>query len=223
MIGMKTSLALIVGFLALGGVARAQGAPAATDDKGYVEVVGQSAFSDVTSQSYGVEGGITIRPHLQIYVEFGRTLNVSPSALGAGAQTIAGAISRYQSNVGYSAKEPATFFTGGIRYAFDVHGSKVQPYVLAGAGVARLQRNVTFTVNGTDVTANLAQDQYGNVVLGSDLSGSETKAMFALGGGLAIPVWQMVVIDLQVRYGHIFASDAGINLTRAGVGIGVRF
>jgi opacity protein-like surface antigen len=222
---MKSVLALVVGAFILGGVADAQtAAPAGgTADKGYVEVAGQSAFGDVTSQSYGVEAGITIRPQMQVFVEFGRTLNVAPSSLGTAAQLIAGAISNYQSNVGFSAKEPATFFNGGIRYAFEVHGSRAQPYVLAGAGVAQLKRSVTFTVNGTDVTANLSQDQYGDVVLGSDLSGSETKAMFVLGGGLALPVWQMVVIDLQLRYGHIFASDAGINVTRAGVGLGVRF
>jgi opacity protein-like surface antigen len=101
--------------------------------------------------------------------------------------------------------------------------SAAQPYVLAGIGAARLKRDVAFTVGGTDVTANLAQDQYGNITLGSDLSGSETKAMFVLGGGLAWAAWQRLNLDLQFRYGRIMAADAGINVIRAGIGIGVRF
>jgi hypothetical protein len=32
-----------------------------------------------------------------------------------------------------------------------------------------------------------------------------------------------LVLDLQFRYGRIFAEDGGINVSRAGVGIGVRF
>jgi opacity protein-like surface antigen len=70
------------------------------------------------------------------------------------------------------------------------------------------------------VTRNLAQ--YG-VQLGSDLSGSFTKPMLVLGGGALWLAWQRLVVDFQYRYGRIYADDGGINLNRAGVGIGVRF
>jgi hypothetical protein len=32
-----------------------------------------------------------------------------------------------------------------------------------------------------------------------------------------------LIIDLQYRYGRVFMSDEGLNISRAGVGIGVRF
>src|SRR5471032_1404091 len=178
---MRSLLTVLVGSLALGGVANAQtGRPAASapvEDAGYAEVVAQSAFGNVTSQSYGLEAGFTIRPQMQVFVEVGQTRNVATAELSAAAQTIAGALSRTQNNVGFTTKEPATFGDVGIRYSIAVAGSKARPYVLGGFGLASVKRNVAFTVGGTDVTSNLSQDQYGNIVLGTDLSGSETKPM----------------------------------------------
>ena len=52
-------------------------------DQGYVEAVAQSAFGNVTSQSFGVEAGINITPSTQVFVEFGQTRDTSPSTLGA--------------------------------------------------------------------------------------------------------------------------------------------
>lgn len=192
----------------------------ADESKGYVEFVAQSAFGNVTSQSFGGEVGITIEPNIQVFFEFGSTRDVATSDLGTAAQLIANTLSQTQSNVGYSVKEPATFGVAGARYLFPIANSKLQPYVLAGLGFAKVSRNVRFTVGGTDVTANLAQYF---IVLGSDLSGDSTRPMISLGGGVAYPVWQRVFADFQFRYGRIFAEDQGINVGRAGIGIGIRF
>ena len=76
--------------LAFAGVANAQTStpprpqPA---DAGYVEAVGQAAFSDVTSQSYGVEAGFSIRPHLQVYADIGFTRDIAPASFSTAAQT----------------------------------------------------------------------------------------------------------------------------------------
>jgi opacity protein-like surface antigen len=88
--------------------------------------------------------------------------------------------------------------------------------------VAKVKQNATFTVGGTDVTSTLAQAPY-NVQLGSDLSGTFTKPMLVLGGGVVWPVWHQIHVDLQYRYGRIFADDGAINVSRAGIGIGVGF
>jgi opacity protein-like surface antigen len=83
-----------------------------------------------------------------------------------------------------------------------------------------VKKDVSFTVNGADVTSTLPQL---GVVLGTDLSGSETKPMLSLGVGVVWPVWQKLIVDFQYRYGRVFTSDQGLNLSRAGIGIGVRF
>ncbi len=211
---------LVLGTLVSSSVASAQSAPKPAPMKGYVEAVAQSAFGNVTSQSYGAEIGVNIRPNLQIYVEGGQTRNAATAQLSAAAQTVAGGLSQIASNVGFSVKSPVTFGVVGVKFLIPVEGSKVMPYVLAGGGAASVKQNSVFTVGGTDVTSNLAQ--FGTV-LGTDVSGSFTKPMFSVGGGVAYPIWQQLVLDFQVRFGRILAEDQGINITRAGLGIGVRF
>jgi opacity protein-like surface antigen len=211
----------MIAALASSGAAFAQ-TSAQADSKGYAEVVAQSAFGNVTSQSFGGEFGYTIASQLQVFVEAGSIGNVATADIGASAQQIAGAIAQVQSNVGYTVKQPVTFGIAGVKYLVPASGS-LQPYVMAGAGIAKVSQNVAFTVGGTDVTSSLSQPQYGGITLGTDLSGSFTKPMVSIGGGVMFPVWRQVVIDAQYRYGRIFSDDGGINVSRAGIGIGVRF
>jgi outer membrane protein with beta-barrel domain len=219
---MRRVMLLMVAALLVAGAARAQtaGAAGGETEHGYVEGVAQSAFGNVTSQSYGVEAGFTVAPHVQIFGEAGQTRNVAPATLGAAAQLMAGALAQTQSNVNFTAREPVTLVAAGAKFLFGVEGSKAVPYVLAGFGLARLTRDVVFTVGGTDVTTNL--QQFG-ITLGTDLSGASTRPMLVVGGGVTYPIWRQVGIDAQLRYGRIFAEEQGINSARVGLGIGVRF
>lgn len=216
---MRLVFALLVSTIALGGVAHAQ--TGATADKGYVEAVGQSSFGNVTSQNFGAEVGFTIAPHLQVFAEIGKTRDVATTALGSNAQRMAGALIAVDPNTSYSVKEPVTFGAFGLRFLVPVSG-KAQPYLLGGGGIAKVTPDVKFVVGGSDVTANLQQAPY-YLVLGSDLSGSSTKPMFVVGGGVAYPVWKQLLLDFQVRFGRILAEDEAITVGRAGLGIGIRF
>jgi opacity protein-like surface antigen len=218
---MRSFVMLTVGMLALAGVADAQSA-APAPDHGYIEGVAQSAFGNVTSQSYGVELGFTVLQNLQVFVEAGQTRNVATAAFSAAAQTMAGALSQTQSNVGFSAKEPVILGAAGLRFLIPIEGSKAQPYVMGGFGLAKVTQDAKFSVGGTDVTSSLQQPPY-YITLGTDVSGDFTKPMFTLGGGVAYPVWKQLQLDLQFRFGRIFAEDEAINVTRVGIGIGVRF
>ena len=217
---MRLVFALLVSTIALGGVARAQTA-AATAGNGYVEAVGQSSFGNVTSQNFGAEVGFRIASHLQVFAEIGKTRDVATTALGSNAQRMAGALLTVDPNTSYSVKEPVTFGAFGLRFLLPVSG-RAQPYVLGGGGIAKVAPDVKFFVGGSDVTANLQQAPY-YLVLGSDLSGSSTRPMFVVGGGVAVPVWKQLVLDFQLRLGRIFAEDEAITVGRAGLGIGVRF
>jgi opacity protein-like surface antigen len=210
---------LVVGALVCAGVAEAQTA-SADPGKGYAEIVAQSSFGNVTSQNYGGEFGYTVVPNVQVFAEFGHTRNVATSEIDAAAQTIASAVAQTASNVGYSVKQPMTFGVGGVKYLLPLSSQRLLPYAMAGFGAAHVTQDARFTAGGTDVTNNMAQ--FG-VVLGGDLSGSFTKAMFTLGGGVTYPVWQSMILDFQFRYGHLFASGESINSSRAGLGVGLRF
>ena len=216
---MRLCVALALGMLAFGSAAAAQ--PVGADnDHGYVEAVVQSAFGNVTSQSYGAELGVNVTPSLQVFAEGGMVRDVSTSSIGAAAQTIAGFLSQTQANVGFRVKEPVTFVVAGLKILLPMSGP-VRPYVLGGGGVANVSQDVSFLVGGTDVTSNLPT-QYG-VQLGSDLSGSFTKPMIVAGAGVVWPAWQRLIVDVQYRFGRILAEDGGINVSRAGIGLGVRF
>ena len=223
---MRSSVVLIGAALVLstlGGVAQAQSPTTpprtAGAGKGYVEAVAQSAFGNVTSQSFGVELGVAIKPALQVFVDVGHARDTAPSSLGTAAQGIAGWLSQTQSNVTFSGKQPVTFGLAGVRYRFG-SSPKVEPYVLAGGGIAQVKKDVSFSINGSDVTSTI--ERFG-VVLGTDLSGSETKPMMTIGVGAVWPAWQRVIVDFQFRYGRLFTEDEGLNVSRAGIGLGVRF
>jgi len=220
---MRSLFAVVVaGTIVLSGVSGAQtlsGRGSNEPGRGYAEGVAQSAFGNVTSQSYGAEIGFAVASGLQIFVEGGQTRDVATTALGSEARLIANALGQAQAAVTYRVKQPVTFGAAGLKYLFPID-SQLQPYIIAGGGIAKVKQDVTFAVNGSDVTSTLPQL---GVVLGTGLSGSATKPMLTLGGGVMWPLWQHLALDFQYRYGRIFADDQGINVNRAGLGFGVRF
>jgi opacity protein-like surface antigen len=208
---------LTVGLMIVASAAIAQ-TTTAVADRGYVEGLAESAFGNVTSQSFGAEVGVTVRSDLQVFGSFGRVRDVATSEIGAAAQTIAQALSQLQSGaVSYSVKEPVTFVVGGVRYRFRTT-TMLKPYVTGGIGVASVTKDVKFQINGTDASSTLPQF----VTLGTDVNGDESKLMFTLGAGVVWPAWRQLIVDLRYQYGRI-ATDTAITVNRAGVGIGVRF
>jgi opacity protein-like surface antigen len=129
---MRSFLALLVGAVAVGGVAQAQ-TVSAPDRTGsvLVEGVAQSAFGNVTSQSFGGAIGVTILPNAEVFFEGGRVNDVATAPIGAAAQTIGGYLSQTQANVTYNVKEPVTFGVLGAKYVVPMTG-RVLPYVLGG-------------------------------------------------------------------------------------------
>lgn len=191
---------------------------AAIADRGYVEAVAESAFGNVTSQSFGGEVGVTVRPDLQVFGSFGKIRDVATTEIGTSAQTIALALAQLQTGaVSYSVKEPVTFFVGGVRYRIPTT-SMLKPYILGGVGVAMVTKDVKFLIGGSDASSTLSQF----VTLGTDVAGDESKLMFTLGAGVVWPAWRQMIVDFHYQYGRI-STDTAITVNRAGIGIGVRF
>jgi opacity protein-like surface antigen len=203
---MRIAAAAVLTSLAIAGPAFAQ-APAASPsqpgNKGYAEVVAQSAFGNVTSQSFGGEVGVTIRPGFAVFVD-------------AKAQQIAAGIAANAGATDFHVKQPVTFGVAGVKATMETT-TKINPYVVVGGGVAQVKKDVTFAAAGGDLS------QF--VTVGSDLSGSETKGMISIGGGVELPITRSgsIIVDVQYRYGLIFASGESFNVNRAGAGFGVRF
>lgn len=214
---MRFSLVMAMGMLTAASNVNAQ-TSTAEPDRGYVEAVAQSAFGNVTSQSFGAEVGVTVRPELQLFGSFGKIRDVATTEIGTSAQTIALALAQLQPGaVSYSVKEPVTFLLGGVRYRIPSK-SMLKPYILGGAGIATVTKDVKFLIGGADAAGTLSQ----YVTLGTDIAGDEQKMMFTLGGGVVWPAWRQLIVDLQYQYGRI-STDTAITVNRAGIGVGVRF
>ncbi len=207
------------GWLTPSAYAQAPAAAARPYEVGYVEAVAQSAFGNVTSQSFGIEGGYNLAPRIRVFAEIGLTRDTAPKSLGASAQLIAGYLTQIQASaVSFEVAQPVRFASVGVKYMIP-YSDTIEPYVLGGFGLASVKRDVTFKVGGTDVTDNLAQYY---VRLGEDLTGSARKGMLTLGGGVMWSVTKNAFIDFQYRFGRVM-DDAAFNLNRAGGGVGFRF
>lgn len=217
---MRSVVAAIAAVLVLTGAASAQTAAPKSADKVYIEGNVQSAFGNVTSQAFGAEIGITVRPKTQVFFEVGIARDTAPDTLGQAAQIVAGYLTQVQrSAVAFSVKQPMGFGVAGVRYVIP-YDEEFEPYLLGGFGLARLEHDVKFTVGGTDVTNNIGT--YG-VALGKDLAGSQMKPMASAGAGVVWHAGDSLFVDLQYRFGRIFTDVKGTNLSRAGIGVGVRF
>ncbi len=205
---------VVLAVMALGGTAFAQSPTAADDSRGYAEAVAQSAFGNVTSQSFGGELGVTFHPGLQVYLDTGYVRDTAPSTLSSQAQAVAADISAKAGGGTYQVKQPVTFGVVGIKYRLPVDQSRYSPYLMFGGGAARVEKSTTFTVATGSVSDYVA--------VGSDLTGTETKGMVSGGIGLDIAFGRMFYVDLQYRFGRVFTTD-GLNINRAGAGVGVRF
>ena len=101
----------------------------------------------------------------------------------------------------------------------------IDPYALAGIGVAHVSTEVEFAVNGTVVDPDAS-----GVQLGNDLSGSTNRGIFVVGFGVKVPFKQRFFGDIGYRFGQIFSksTDDGeslesISTQRIVLGVGMRF
>jgi hypothetical protein len=113
---------------------------------------------------------------------------------------------------------PAWYVGGALRIMLGSNG-RVRPFVVAGAGAARLTLQPSFTLSGADVTASLPQ--YG-VTVGSDLTGTFTEPAFDGGGGVRIILGRHW-IDGDVRVITIRTSGQPTNVLRTAMSYGFAF
>jgi len=220
---MMRRLILVSGtIVAMAGQAHAQTGPTvgSPESWGYAQFVAHSAYGNAPSQSYGAEIGFRIVKHLQVFAEGGRTTNVASAGLGATAKGIAQYLQRTQPGpAGFTAQEPMTFGVGGLKVLIPT-GSRMELYALAGGGMATVKPVVHFFLAGRDVTGGLTSL---GVELGTDLSGTFTKPMVVLGGGVVCPLWRHVALDFQYRGGRLMDGAGSFDTHLAGAGLGIRF
>ncbi len=215
----RFSILLTVICLGVAASAQAQGGAGSRSSQTYGEFVAGPTFGkDAIEASFGLEAGFPYKA-LRIFVEGG----VMRDVLSAELVTAATVISNFLETFGTSAftlKQPVGYVAAGLRYNLVDH-HRIRPYLSVGFGGARVTKNVSFFVNGADVTDQLLET-FG-VQLGADLAGDETRPFLEAGLGAHISIGDRIMADASYRYGRVFLIEPGMIIPRVQFGIGVGF
>lgn len=198
-------------------------------------VTGLGGFTRSLGSTTGnvlVQGGVRLAPHLMAFGDLGRfgdlrgdlqpTLDATTAALAANQDlTVTG-----------DGTLPAWYSVGGLRVSIPTK-SPVQPYVLGGLGVARLDPQAQFTFSsgtmpdgstpdpGTDVTTAIASGG------GFTAPPASSAFMYTLGGGVQLPMARHWMVDTGYRFSRIAAdstlSASALNAHGMTFGAGYRF
>jgi opacity protein-like surface antigen len=219
---MRSVSFIVAGLLAVGTATAQAQTPKASEPGLYATFTPGITVGHVVGGVFGGDLGWRLNLSWDLFLEGDRMLNTKTADMDAAANVVSNYLSSVSGKTATSdVKQPVNHFAAGLRYKLPTTG-RVQPYIALGAGGAKVQRNSTFSINGTDVTAQLPAPPYG-VQLGGDLSGSETAALVTFGVGAQVGVGGPVFVDLSYRFGRIFLTDGGLNTNRVLFGIGAHF
>ena len=159
---------------------------------------------------------------LDVFIETGHTGNVGNTDLEARAQVVADFIGGTVGTTAYK----LNYFDIGVKYRVMETG-RWHPHVGVGIGFAHITPEVTFAVNGTDVTNQLPEL---GVQLGADLSEVAQHVSLRLRPRTQVDFGSRYFADLTYRYGRTGSASQdnevlveGLNTQRVQAGVGIRF
>jgi hypothetical protein len=166
----------------------------------------------------GGEFGVRLRKNVQVVVEGGWFKDVVTDRRIDELASFATYLQQTQGQPATSEIDaPAWFGNVGLRYIFE-NSRGVRPYILANAGLARVEFRPSFTLNNKPISSNVSQ--YG-ITLGRDLLGPGNH--LAYGGGAGVVVGHKWYLDLGIRLTRIGTPDHHTDVRRLSVGVGRRF
>lgn len=196
--------------------AEAESAPVS---RGYLGMI--SGVQDVARREalLGLEFGVRLRKNLFVAVEAGRLADVVTQSRLDEVAFYAAFVQRTR---GVTATGditgPTLFALANLKYTYEKGWQGLRPYVMAGAGIARVEFKPEFQVDGQTVVGGIST--YG-ITLGKDLLGTTNRV--AWGGGAGITSGDKWFLDLGLRVTRIQTTDHPTLVYRAHGGIGVRF
>jgi len=167
----------------------------------------------------GVQLGRRLSSRLDVFGEAVYLQDIVTRRRNESANSVASYLAQTQGKpASGSLTVPTWTFQGGIRY-FLTGPRGIRPFVVASAGGARATMQPKFTLAGADVTTTMPQ--YG-VTLGSDLTGTTTKAVYGGGFGITTNVGAWA-LDAGVRIFSVQLDGQAANATSLIVGFGRKF
>jgi hypothetical protein len=197
--------------------------PPATTDAGtgarlFIGGIGGAGAVQKVGGVYGGELGFHVTDQIDVFGEGVWLQDVATRWRLGLASTVASVLQASQQSVASATIDaPAVCLDAGARFSFTE--GRVRPYVIVGAGMARMTLRPAFTLGGANITNTLPT--FG-VTLGRDLSGESTRPAFT--GGLGVRMAQgRWYLDGGLRATRIQAVDEAITVVRATATFGLRF
>jgi opacity protein-like surface antigen len=199
-------------------------------DRVYITGVGGfTTTPDTTSRDVMGEVGVRVARNLFVFGDLGQFHNLQPSVVQPMVDAATAILAAGQGlNVVGTARVPAWYSVGGLRYEVPIHSQLLSPYVLGGLGFARLNPTAQFTFAGGPMpdgsTQSVGADVTTQIVAAGDFTAppATNALMFTLGGGVQIPVARHWAIDAGYRFSRV-AADTPFNAHGAAFGFGYRF
>jgi hypothetical protein len=166
----------------------------------------------------GLEGGLRVWKNLDLVGELVWVQNAVTRKQIDQVGQLATALSQTQNATASGSIDVPVKFGGlGARWVFE--SGKVRPYVIVTVGGARVNRDPSFSLNGSDITSSIGQ--YG-VTLGEDVIGRFNQ--FGTSGGIGMVMgFGTWYADGGVRMLRVSGHGASANIARVVLGGGYRF
>jgi len=141
--------------------------------------------------------------------------SVSSSILPA---TISSRLTTFPTSLLVNQSGRAIFFTNNVRVHIPTTAGRIDPYVVAGGGVANVRHTAEFNPD----IIRLASPILISPTIFPPLTSSTTSLALTLGGGVGIRAVSKLWIEADLRMFRIFDTE-DVNVGRFGVGVRYRF
>jgi opacity protein-like surface antigen len=175
------------------------------------------------------EVGVRIARNLYVFGNVGRFHNLQPSDVQATVDELDTTLADGGLSVTGAAHVPAWYSMGGLRWTVPVSTNHFTPYVFGGLGFAHVMPNATFTYTSGTLVGAVAPPVAGDDVTAQIVSlgdftapPASTALMFALGGGVDVPIASHLVATAGYRVSHI-SADTPVSPQSVTFGVGYRF
>ena len=219
---MRRSMMFAVVLLAAVATTAAGQQPAPTPLRGYL--IGGGGLSiglPEMSAMLSAEAAENVRPDIQVYL----TATFYDDVMSEEARDMLAAASAAMTSATgttweFSGRDKARSVSLGVKYLVPT-ASGVRPYIGGGFGVINLRRVITEQRLGTVTDAYLAQFGAPDGLIDPTQSNTN-RPMGELAGGVGFVV-RRAYVDFGFRYRTVFHSPGQVNLSQAGVSLGLKF
>jgi len=221
---MKSLLTIVCLVVSTAGSAFAQPSQVYANVSAGVAAAPDGSTSDVVG-----EVGVRIARNLSVFGNIGQFHNLQPSMVQPTLDGLDSSLAAGGLSVTGTARVPAWYSMGGLRWTLPVSSTRFSPYVFGSAGFAHLTPSATFTyTSGTLIGATAAPQAGDDVTSQIESLGdftappATTSFMFGLGGGIDVPIAAHLVANAGYRFSHIDA-DTPVSPQSVTFGLGYRF